>query len=347
MAAQSAPASPTAVPQRGRYYYVVPALDSAGNESDRPTRCRALPHFSIDWSNVQWPPSGAKHAVPSTAALHRLRPGLHRRRDRGCQVRRRPLDAQLGLRPGRARIRTRRPGPGAGRRLQRQLGQQRRVRGDESTRSRAGSYDYAYRYSTTAGRDWVHADLDGGAERLLPGPGREADGQPERRHNSSAVPAGLHVVSSGPASISSLGSRSTASRPVRLRSPQGDAAGGSKCDARTDDGTYIHRRHRRGGAYIHIRHPFRGNMSWNCLANSAPVTQLADVREMSITFAVSVPAATDATGRAVHIAGMFAGLGAGARLEPDPGHGDAGGLTTATDVTARKACRSIQYVLGD
>ena len=39
-------------------YYVVRALDDAGNESDPSNEVRALPHLSIDWSNLQWPPSG-------------------------------------------------------------------------------------------------------------------------------------------------------------------------------------------------------------------------------------------------------------------------------------------------
>ena len=88
--------------------------------------------------------------------------------------------------------------------------------------------------------------------------------------------------------------------------------------------------------------------SLNRSANSSPVTQLADVRQMSITFAVTVPAATDATGRAVHIAGTFAGLGG---VDWDPTQG----TMTRVDAThwsltlTGKEGTQVQYkyVLGD
>ena len=65
-----------------------------------------------------------------------------------------------------------------------------------------GSFDYVYRYTTTAGRDWLYADLNGpiptGA--LPPNPGKltvnsSGDTTPP------AVPTGLRVVSASPAGI--------------------------------------------------------------------------------------------------------------------------------------------------
>src|SRR6266536_4360381 len=38
-------------------YYVVRALDSAGNESAASNEISALPHLVIGWANIQWPPS--------------------------------------------------------------------------------------------------------------------------------------------------------------------------------------------------------------------------------------------------------------------------------------------------
>ncbi|MCK4316292.1 MAG: alpha-amylase, partial [Anaerolineae bacterium] len=39
------------------YYYVVTAVDGAGNESDHSNEVEALPHLVIGWANLQWPPS--------------------------------------------------------------------------------------------------------------------------------------------------------------------------------------------------------------------------------------------------------------------------------------------------
>ncbi len=39
------------------YYYVVTASDSAGNESGYSNQASALPHLTIGWANLQWPPT--------------------------------------------------------------------------------------------------------------------------------------------------------------------------------------------------------------------------------------------------------------------------------------------------
>ena len=91
-------------------YYVVRALDAAGNESDPSNEVRALPHLAIDWSNLQWPPS-ARYTLSRQRRPHRLRPGLHRGRDARPQGGRRP-STHSSATARRALIRTRRPGRG-------------------------------------------------------------------------------------------------------------------------------------------------------------------------------------------------------------------------------------------
>jgi hypothetical protein len=51
--------------------------------------------------------------------------------------------------------------------------------------------------------------------------------------------------------------------------------------------------------------------SFNRSADSAPVTATAELRTVSVTFQVTVPATTDGTGRAVHIAGFLDRLDGG------------------------------------
>ncbi len=39
------------------YYYVVTALDGPGNESGYSNEASGLPHYTIGWANLQWPPT--------------------------------------------------------------------------------------------------------------------------------------------------------------------------------------------------------------------------------------------------------------------------------------------------
>ena len=47
------------------YYYVVKALDAAGNEDASSNEVSALPHFTIGWANLQWPPT-LSHTLSAT-----------------------------------------------------------------------------------------------------------------------------------------------------------------------------------------------------------------------------------------------------------------------------------------
>ena len=173
------------------YYYVVRALDAAGNESGPSNEGRALPHLTIGWANLQWPPT-LSHTISVDPHRQRLRPGLDRRRDEPAG---RDADAA-----GPARLRPRRQRPGrqrgvdvGGRGVQHRRGQQRRVRRDPAARA-VGTFDYAYRYSTTNGRDWVYADLDGIGNGYSPAQAG-ADRERERRHDRRRpLRAGLQVT---------------------------------------------------------------------------------------------------------------------------------------------------------
>src|SRR5207247_368767 len=66
-----------------------------------------------------------------------------------------------------------------------------------------GTYDYLYRYSTTNGRDWLYADLNGPVGNTAappPNPG-VLTVTASSDTSAPAVPANVHVVTAGPTAI--------------------------------------------------------------------------------------------------------------------------------------------------
>ncbi len=54
------------------YYYVVTSLDNAGNESAYSNEVNALPHLTIGWANLQWPPTMDSHNKCGESHAQRL-----------------------------------------------------------------------------------------------------------------------------------------------------------------------------------------------------------------------------------------------------------------------------------
>ena len=186
------------LPNGQAQYYVVRALDSAGNESRPSNEVRALPHLAIDWSNLQWPPSG--HYTLSVNGGLTAYGQVYIAGATEAAGRTPSLDAQLGYGPaGSDPHGTSWTWLDAG--FNGNAGNN-----DEFVASinpqQAGSYDYAYRYSTTAGRDWVYADLDGSPNGYSSAQAGKLTVDPSSDTTAAPVPRGLHVTSSGPASIS-------------------------------------------------------------------------------------------------------------------------------------------------
>ncbi len=148
-----------------RYYYVVNAIDGSGNSSDYSNEVSALPHYTIDWANLQWP-----YEITHTI-------GITPTENIYGQVYIAGVTSQPGATPG----------------LLAQVGYGASMTNftewttwvDATFNVDAGNNDefkaqllpeqignfyYLYRYSTTGGRDWVYAGLDGTV--MLPTPGR-------------------------------------------------------------------------------------------------------------------------------------------------------------------------------
>ncbi|HOT93491.1 MAG TPA: alpha-amylase family glycosyl hydrolase [Anaerolineae bacterium] len=168
------------------YYYVVNAADAAGNEGDFSNEVSALPHYTIDWANLQWP-----HEITHTI-------GITPTENIYGQVYIAGVTSQSGATPG----------------LLAQVGYGASMTNFTSWTTwvdatfnvdagnndefkaqllpeQTGNFYYLYRYSTTGGRDWVYAGLDGTV--MLPTPG-ELHVLPAADTTPPAVPQNLRVV---------------------------------------------------------------------------------------------------------------------------------------------------------
>jgi hypothetical protein len=181
-----------------------------------------------------------------------------------------------------------------------------------------GTYDYAYRYSTTNGQSWVYADLDGPfASPTAPHPG-VLTVAPSGDTTAPAAPAGLTVVSVSPEAVElewdALVGDPTLYGYEVLRS---QTSGGPYTEIAGVNGTsYVDSAVAEGNTYYYVVRSV--DTSFNRSGPSSQVSATAQRRSVSVVFSVTVPASTDATGRTVHIAGTLSRLDGG-HPDWDPG----------------------------
>jgi hypothetical protein len=291
------------------YYYVVTALDRAGNESRYSAEVSAMPHLTIGWANLQWPPS-----MDHTISVVNRTPNAY------GQV---WIDGV-----------TDQPGPTQGLRAQLGFGPAGSnpdgnldwnwVEGSFNVDAgnndeffanllpeAVGSYDYAYRYTTTNGREWVYADLDGIGNGYSPGQAGHLTVNPSSDTTAPAVPTGLHTLSTSPAGVElawdAVAGDATLYGYEVLR---GDTAGGPySVIARVTTNSYIDTAVVEGATYYYV--VCGVDLSFNRSANSAEVAATAQLRTVTLTFNLTVPVSTDGTGRLVYIAGTLSRLEGG------------------------------------
>ena len=283
------------------YYYVLTGLDNAGNESAYSNEASGLPHQSIGWANLQWPPT-LNHTISAVTRTDNVYGQVW-------------IDGVTGQ-----------PGPTPG--LLTQLGfgpvgsnpdhNQSWVWVDAAFNVDAGnndeffasllpestgSFDYVYRYSTTNGRDWLFADLNGpiptGSQP--PNPGKltvnsSGDTTPP------AAPTGLIVISASPSAISLAWD----THP----NPDGDLAG---FEVYRDGGLLARIIDAAATGYIDTSivenatynyYIVALDTSFNRSGQSNNVDATAAPRTVSVTFTVTVPAWTPLD-HSVHIAGTL------------------------------------------
>ena len=212
------PSRSTASTTPGTYYVVVRALDATGNASAPSNEAHGLPHL-VD--RLGEPPVAADDDVHVISAVNRTDNVYGQVWIDGVTSQPGPtpsLIAQLGFGPDGSN-----PAGNAAWQWVDAAFNTDAGNNDEFVASllpeTAGTFDYAYRYSVTGGRDWVYADLDGigngystgqaGSLTVTPSDDTTAPGRADRAPRvQSASPAGIEL---------GLGCRRRRPEPVRLR----------------------------------------------------------------------------------------------------------------------------------
>ena len=262
----------------------------------------ALPHLEIGWANLQWPPT-LTHTISAVSRTADVYGQVWIDGVTNLAGPAPSLEAQLGFGPDGSD-----PASAAWTWVDAAFNTN-AGNNDEFVASllpdAVGTYDYAYRYSTTGGRSWVYADLDGIGNGYSPAQAGSLTVVSSGDTTAPAVPTGLHVVSASPAGID-LAWTAVAGDPSLygyevLRNGQKVAlvTGTSYTDLDVEQ----------GASYTYAVRSV--DTSFNRSGPSASVTAVADLRTVTVTFTLTVPAATDGTGRSVYIAGTLNRLDGG------------------------------------
>jgi hypothetical protein len=285
------------------YFYVVTTLDDHGNESGYSNEASALPHLAIGWANLQWPPT-LSHTISTINRTGNVYgqvwiDGVTNQPGQSPSLR-----AQLGFGPANS-------DPNGN---QAWVWVDAAFNTDTSNNDEfvasllpeaLGSFDYAYRYSTTNGASWVYADLDGIGNGYDPAQAGKLTVNSSGDTTPPTVPTGLNVLSASPAGIE-LAWDAIAGDPSLygyevLRSAS--AGGPYTMIARVSAASYMDTVVSEGATYYYVVRAL--DQSFNRSANSSEVAGTAQLRTVSLVFNVTVPATTDASGRSVYIAGFL------------------------------------------
>jgi len=181
------------------YYYVVTAVDAAGNESERSNEVQALPHLIIGWANLQWPHS-IVHTISALTPTediygqvwidgHTDQPGPTE-----------GLIAQVGYGPDGSYPDGNPDWIWLETEFNVDAGNNDEFKGRLLPEA-VGVYDYAYRYSTTSGYDWLYADRDGTGNGYDPTQAGDLTVTPSGDNTAPATPTNLHLVEASPSFI--------------------------------------------------------------------------------------------------------------------------------------------------
>lgn len=292
------------------YHFVVTAIDSVGNESLWSNEVAGIPHLIIGWANLQWPPT-----ISHTISVANRTPNIHGQiwidgatNQPGATP---GLQAQVGSGPQGTKPSGNPQWTWVASSFHVDAGNNDEYVGSLLPTS-VGNFDYAYRYSTTNGRDWFYADLGGpqSGDSPLPNAGKltvNSSGDT----TAPSTPANLRVTGSSTASVDLAwdavsGDPTLYGYQVFRSSTNG---GPYEQIATVTATTYSDASVNANSTYYYVA--VAVDQSFNLSGYSNQVQATAEARTVTLVLDVSVPSNTDSTGRSVHIAGFLDRLDGG------------------------------------
>ncbi|MBN1640470.1 MAG: alpha-amylase [Anaerolineae bacterium] len=286
-------------------YYVVTAVDSCGNESERSNEAQALPYMQIGWANLQWPPT-IEHTISALVPTpniygqvwidgHTWKPGATP-----------GLVAQVGYGPDGSH-----PDGHPGWMWVDAVYNVNVGNNDEFMAAlvpeAVGVYDYAYRYSTTGGQTWIYADLDGTGNGYSPDQAGALTVLPSGDATPPAIPQDLHVLSAAPSHIALTWDPVGDADLYRYELYRADASGGPYvriADVHPPSTVHEDWDVVSGATYYYV--VLATDTSFNRSAFSGEAMPVAQARPVQVTLRAALPETTP-EGDDIYVAGSFNG----------------------------------------
>ena len=281
------------------------AFDATGNRSALLERGGGTPHLTIGWSNIQWPPT-LTHTISAVNRTNTVYGQVWINGVTNQPGQTPTLRAQLGWGPDGSNPGGSASWPWVDATFNTDAGSN-----DEFVASllpdQVGSFDYAYRYTTTDGESWVYADFDGTTNGYDPAQAGLLTVNASGDSTAPAIPTGLHVVAAD-RWLYHAGWDAVTGDPTMYGYEIGRGTSAGRPCATLAFTRHVLRRHDRRPTATYYYVVRAVDTSFNRSADSAPVEGKAALRNVTVTVNVTVPASTDGTGRAVHIAGTLSVL---------------------------------------
>ncbi len=288
-------------------FVVVTASDAAGNRSAFSNEVEGLPHLEIGWERLQWPPS-ITHTISATTRTENVYGQVWVGGGTDAPGPMVGLLAQLGMGPDGSDPTGNDAWTWVDAEFNVQVGNNDEFRATLLP-EQVGTFDYAYRFSTTDGRDWRYADFDDeGGEYSVDDAGSlsvvsSGDVTPP------APPTDLTVTSASPAGIELTWG--DVSDVVLYEVRRAGETGPFTRLARTGDATYADTTVVEGATYRYVVVAI--DESFNRSGDSDTVEATAARRTVTVRWVVTVPETTDAArgDRPVSMAGTLSRLDGG------------------------------------
>jgi glycosidase len=276
-----------------RYFYVVTAIDPAGNESGWSNQASAVPFAPVGWAGHLWPPSltiTINALQVQTVYAQVWVDGVTNQPGQGEGIMAQFAYGPTGSNPATWTWTPMTYNTDVGNNDEYKI---------DFTPEAVGHFDYLARFSTNLGGDWTYAYTDDNQRGSL-------TVNPSSDTTAPAAPANLHRVDSSATSITVGWNPNGEGDLYRYEVWRSDTAGGPYTKlANVPAGAtqYIDQSVITDATYYYV--VTAQDTSFNRSANSNEVSVQAQAQMVAVTFNITVPATTDATGRDVHIAGSF------------------------------------------